>query len=582
MEIKLKYYNGQESITGIDLGSSSPRLSGAVDISTFANLNTFTCTGNDITSISDYTHNVNLINFNVADNKLTGSIPNLSGLPLLTRFYCGSNLLSGGMPDLRSNSDELKDFRCEGNMLKGPIANLDGMSGLENFRCNNNQITGFIPALSGLTNLKDFRCQTNQISGNIPEINNLINLTDFFVGVNKLTGVIPSLNGLSALEDFGCESNLLSGPIPNLSTNINLSTFSCQSNQLTGQIPSLGNNTKLTRFLCHTNQLSGPVPSLDGLTEITQFQCYSNSGLNGRLPDFNNVPKLASYTCTNTSITGLPLNMSGAPELVTFNVFSNPSLSGAIPSLDGLTKLVTFQAYGCNLTGSIPNLSSNTSLATLHLYNNKLTGNIPNLSNNLALGSFQCYNNQLTGYDGGTISPSLNTITLQGNSLTKSAVGSLITSLASGGRNSGTRSLNIGTTNSAPDFTTNVYLISGAGSGVNGFPTATFTRAANSFIATGNITGHNLSQNDIITINGVTSTPANLFNVTTKVNSVINANRFTFTVAASSASTVNNSASTLGRLRKSLASDNVLSSYQKLALPTGLGGLGWTTVIVFP
>jgi hypothetical protein len=108
------------------------------------------------------------------------------------------------------------------------------------------------------------------------------------------------------------------------------------------------------------------------------------------------------------------------------------------------------------------------------------------------------------------------------------------------------------------------------------WPASTFTRPANSYTVTANVTAHGFSENDAITINNITN-----FNTTSRVLSSINANQFTFTSPTSAATLLNSTTSTTGRIYKTLTSNTPLSSYQRLALPTTLGGLGWTVTITF-
>jgi Leucine-rich repeat (LRR) protein len=147
------------NVTAINCGTSSPRLGGTIDLSAFPSLTGFTCNNNDITAISGYENNSNLTLIQFFNNKVTGTLPTLSGL------------------------SNLQTFRCDSNQLTGPIPSLSGLSNLRDFLCSTNQLTGPIPSLSGLSNLRDFRCFTNQ-----------------------LTGPIPSLNGLSNLQEFSCSN----------------------------------------------------------------------------------------------------------------------------------------------------------------------------------------------------------------------------------------------------------------------------------------------------------------------------------------------------------------------------------------
>jgi hypothetical protein len=87
----------------------------------------------------------NLMYFRVADNQLTGPIPDLSGLPNLIEFYV--------------------DF----NQLSGPIPALDGLTQLTNFWAQNNQLVGPIPPLDALTSLTWFLVDHNSLNGKVPQ-----------------------------------------------------------------------------------------------------------------------------------------------------------------------------------------------------------------------------------------------------------------------------------------------------------------------------------------------------------------------------------------------------------------------------
>jgi hypothetical protein len=196
------------SITQINCGTSSPRLGGTVDISAFPNLQQFRCSSNDITALSGYTGNPNLISIIFNTNQVTGSIPNLSSL-----------------------------------------------TNLQNFQCHTNQLTGPIPNLSTLTNLSTFQCMINQLTGSIPSLSALTNLVNFYCNTNQLTGPIPSLSASTNLVNFHCYTNQLTGPIPSLSTLINLQEFRCNSNQFTGFNGGSVSNT-LGYFDARVNQLT--------------------------------------------------------------------------------------------------------------------------------------------------------------------------------------------------------------------------------------------------------------------------------------------------------------------------------------
>jgi Leucine-rich repeat (LRR) protein len=298
------------SITQINCGTSSPRLGGTVDISAFPNLQQFRCNNNDITALSGYAQNSNLTIVEFFQNKVTGTIPNLSGLTNLQVFRCDTNQLTGPIPSLSALTN-LVTFYCYTNQLTGPIPSLSGLTNLQNFHCGNQlgetKLTGTIPSLSGLTNLRDFFCQINQLTGTIPSLSGLTNLRDFFCHTNQLTGTIPSLSGLTNLREFRCYTNQLTGPIPSLSGLTNLREFRCDTNQLTGTIPSLSGLTNLQIFSCGQNQLTGSIPSLSGLSNLQVFACQNQTGatkLTGSIPSLSGLSNLQIFQCNTNQLTG--------------------------------------------------------------------------------------------------------------------------------------------------------------------------------------------------------------------------------------------------------------------------------------
>ncbi len=96
-------------------------------------------------------------------------------------------------------------------------------------------------------------------------------------------------------------------------------------------------------------------------------------------------------------------------------------------------------------------VKNNTALTTFLCYSNQLTGSIPSLSANTALTTFWCFSNQLTGWSGGAVSPTLGDFRAQGNQLPQATIDALLAAFDAAGRNSGTRTLNLGGTgNAAP------------------------------------------------------------------------------------------------------------------------------------
>ncbi len=223
--ITLRPQDGPASITAIDCGLSYPsRLGGTIDISAFPNLTSFSGKSNDITAITGYSNNANLTNFIISDNKITGSIPDLSAL---------TNLI---------------DFQYNRNIITGPIPNLSSLTKLQTFYCHANSHTGSIPDLSGLTNLTTFFCSTNYLTGSIPDLSSLTNLGSFECTSNNRVGIPGSgITGFSG------------------SVNTRLATFQAQTNRLTqGAVDAL-----LAAFVAANRGAGTKILSLSGSGNAT-------------------------------------------------------------------------------------------------------------------------------------------------------------------------------------------------------------------------------------------------------------------------------------------------------------------------
>jgi hypothetical protein len=412
------------NITNINCGTSSPRLSGTIDISAFTNLQDFRCINNDITAISGYENNNILTYLEFGNNKVSGTLPSLSAMTQLQNFRAYNNLLTGSIPAISANTN-LINFFVDSNRFTGPLPVLTlNTAALRGFRAGNNRLTGFLP--SSLTNMVDFRCENNFLSGSIPNLDANIGLQIFYCNSNQLTGFIPPLTACRDLISFWCDAqtgtNKLSGSIPSLNGLTNLIWFACNNNQLTGPMPSLSTNINLQRFYCNNNSLSGSITLTNANSALTHFYGDSNNFTGAALPP-----------------------LTGFKQLVDFRVNSQltpPRFLGPLPSLSGLNNLQFFYSNGNQHTGTIPDLTTNTSLLNYWCANNSITGNIPNLSTNTSLTLALFQNNRLTGFQGGSVSNTLGQFEAQTNLLRPTAVNSILAAFVAAGRTTGTPVIN--------------------------------------------------------------------------------------------------------------------------------------------
>ena len=199
-----------QCITFIDLGTSSPKIGGVVNITGFVNLTTLIGDGNNITDFILSDANDQLEYIALDKNSLTGS----------GNQYMPPNV---------------EVINLERNRLDEPLTDLSGFTQLRviTFSFNRN-MGGSIPSLP--TSIVACDLINSGMSGNIPSLNGLTNLMQFRVTRNSLTGTIPSVSGCPLLHNFQAHSNQLTGNIPDLSNCTNLERFDVDGNQLTGYV----------------------------------------------------------------------------------------------------------------------------------------------------------------------------------------------------------------------------------------------------------------------------------------------------------------------------------------------------------
>tara|TARA_B110000285_G_scaffold214820_1_gene260581 strand:+ start:2316 stop:3158 length:843 start_codon:yes stop_codon:yes gene_type:complete len=199
-----------QNITSIDLGVSSPKLGGVVNVTGFANLTTLIGDNNDITDFILSDANDQLTDIILDGNKLTGSgnqymppnveviqlslntldepLTDLSSFTQLRYIDCSFNFNMGGSPPLLPTSIIVCDLISSG--MSGNIPSLNGLINLERFRLTYNSLTGTIPSVSGSPLLTNFQLHNNQLTGDIPDFSNCINMFIFDIDGNQLTGYV--------------------------------------------------------------------------------------------------------------------------------------------------------------------------------------------------------------------------------------------------------------------------------------------------------------------------------------------------------------------------------------------------------
>jgi Leucine-rich repeat (LRR) protein len=279
-----------------------------------------------------------VLEVNLYQNGLAGTIPDLSVLTQLITLNLGYNQLSGNIPSSLNNLSQLTVLNLKINQLDGAIPDLSNLTNLVELYLANNYLNSTIPAwLNNFTNLTVLHLQDNAIYGPMPDLSNLTNLSNLNLGNNQLFGDIPAwLNNFTGLKELWLYNNYLSGVIPDLSNLTQLTHLSLGGNSLTGVIPaSLNNLTNLQELFLSANSLSGPLPDLSNLTQLLAFSIVDND------------------------LTGSIDNITVLTQLQWLSLDKN-QFSGTIPAgLGNLTNLTTLHLDGNMLAGEIPGTLSN-------------------------------------------------------------------------------------------------------------------------------------------------------------------------------------------------------------------------------
>ena len=376
------------------------------------------------------------------------------------------------------------------------------------------------PKLSGtinieaFPNLTSFVCTSNDITS-FAGANNLTQLKTVILNENKLTS-FPNLSGCINLETLEAKVNSFTGTLTDLSACTKLKRFDIEQNpNLTGPLPNFANYPDLNWLIFHTCNFTGTLPSISTNINIVRFYCYANLNLTGTLPDFS----------------------------------ANAAMTHIIVSR-------------CNFTGSPPALHPN--IRAFYCDINKISGSIPDLSGLPLLRVYVCMFNQITGFTGG-VPALLGTFAAQNNSLTQSAVDSILAAFVAANKTTEERILNIGGPNNSVPSSIGMTRVQTSGTN--------FSQSGT--LVTVTLTNHGYVTGDWVTVTDIAETAFQGTFAITKVND----NVFTYTTL--STGTIAAGSGTVTLRKTSTGNTSGFRSYQNLALVSRTGG-PWTITINFP
>ncbi|KAH9714637.1 protein kinase domain-containing protein [Citrus sinensis] len=382
-----------------------------------------------------------LQSLNLSCNRLSGSIPSLSGqipenicsnLPFLEILSLSRNMFHGGIPSTLSNCTylqtlglvynnfsgtipieignltKLKELYLGGNRLQGGIprelGNLTKLEILQVFQNNLtanliiipsklslslNDFSGAIPKeIRNLTKLKQLSLYSNRLQGEIPlEIGNLQNLEELSLGLNKLIGTIPvAIFNVSTLKMLELQDNSLSGSLSSIADVRlpNLEKLHLWGNNFSGTIPRfIFNASKLSILALGDNSFSGFIPNTFGNLRNLEWLNLGGNKLSGSIPAcFGNLIALRKLSLGSNELTSIPLTFWNLKDILYLN-FSSNCFTGPLPLEIGNLKVLVGMDFSMNnfsgLEGEIPMGGSFGNFSAKSFEGNELLCGSPNL-----------------------------------------------------------------------------------------------------------------------------------------------------------------------------------------------------------
>ena len=249
------------------------------------------------------------------------------------------------------------------NKLTGTISDLSALTGLVYLDLRSNSLSGTIPDLSN-TKLRTLRLNDNNISGSIPawlnDMNPNIRQLDLYN--NKLTGAIPDLSDIDG-PSLDLSNNMLGGGLP-------------QASNFPSELTQAPGRRVAGKLDLSNNMLTGSLPDLSTLVGVHSMD-FSNNQFGGTLNAGHLPPNLDRLNLNNNRLSGSIPDMTSLTKL-SFLDLQNNRFSGTIPNLSTVKRLVDLGGNG--LTGSLETDDFHEKLQVLYLNDNSLEDSNPDLS----------------------------------------------------------------------------------------------------------------------------------------------------------------------------------------------------------
>jgi Leucine-rich repeat (LRR) protein len=256
----------------------------------------------------------NLFHWEMSDNYLYGTVPDWMGYKDRLKYVNISfNLLTGPVnftvPEYKPLL-QLNQFSLQNNFLTGTIPkDLGEINDLTDLTLNDNSFSGSIPkSFVHLLNLEILFLQNNQLTGSLPDFDYTYTLTNVDVTNNLLTGMLPSsFIKFPKLNTFSASSNCFRGSIPAdvcKLTRLSVLALDGLSTASNCRIPIFPGSKILTAFTLAQTVENG-IPQCLFSMECLKTLHLSGNGLTGSFPSSITVAEnLTDLILSHNQLTG--------------------------------------------------------------------------------------------------------------------------------------------------------------------------------------------------------------------------------------------------------------------------------------
>ncbi len=234
---------------------------------------------------------VRVLELNLRNNNLTGSLPRLNGLHHAYRLDFSGNQLTHPIPlpqHVPQAGIDLANNAFTGPLPAEILTNDEMHSNRVSYNLSDNGVTGPLPEVPPGFSITGIRLTNNPIDGPFPASwSQLEGLRYVDLSNMRLEGPLDLGNGhWPELGHLFLDGNRLEGEIPGRFAELpQLVGLYLSGNRFTGSLPEeLINAPTLTQFNVSDNQLSGPFPELIWEMEGLMNVDLSNNQLEGTLP----------------------------------------------------------------------------------------------------------------------------------------------------------------------------------------------------------------------------------------------------------------------------------------------------------